>query len=79
MSSLPELLQKKRYIDMHTTIATALLDCIKARKLDLYFETEEKLMSRSALVSISYSYTHCVIVSCIQVIWDCILCDSKFV
>ena len=49
-SSLPELLQKKRFLDMHTTIATALLDCIKARKLDVYFETEEKLMSQSALV-----------------------------
>ncbi|XP_067939392.1 sec1 family domain-containing protein 1-like [Watersipora subatra] len=49
MSSLPELLQKKRFLDMHTTIATALLDSIKARKLDLYFETEEKLMSRSNL------------------------------
>ena len=28
-SSLPELLEKKRLIDMHTTIATALLDHIK--------------------------------------------------
>ncbi|CAH1791865.1 unnamed protein product [Owenia fusiformis] len=49
VSSLPELLEKKRLIDQHTNIATALLDHIKARKLDIYFETEEKLMSRSQL------------------------------
>ena len=30
-SSLPELLEKKRIIDMHTTIATALLEHIKVR------------------------------------------------
>ena len=57
-SSLPELLQKKRFLDMHTTIATALLDCIKARKLDVYFETEEKLMSQSALVRNHKQVTH---------------------
>lgn len=49
VSSLPELLEKKRLIDMHTNIATAILSQIKARKLDLYFETEEKLMSKSTL------------------------------
>ncbi|KAK2141155.1 hypothetical protein LSH36_1153g00057 [Paralvinella palmiformis] len=49
VSSLPELLQKKRLIDMHTNVATAILEQIKARKLDLYFETEEKLMSKSSL------------------------------
>lgn len=46
MSSLPELLEKKRLIDMHTTIATAILSSIKERKLDEYFEMEEKLMSK---------------------------------
>lgn len=49
VSSLPELLEKKRLIDMHTNIATAVLEQIKARKLDIYFETEERLMSKSAL------------------------------
>ncbi|KAH3887413.1 hypothetical protein DPMN_011430 [Dreissena polymorpha] len=47
VSSLPELLEKKRLIDMHTNIATALLEHIKSRKLDVYFETEEKLMSKA--------------------------------
>ncbi|XP_020618263.1 sec1 family domain-containing protein 1-like [Orbicella faveolata] len=51
VSSLPELLEKKRLIDMHTTIATALLDHIKSGKLDVYFETEEKIMSKATLVS----------------------------
>jgi hypothetical protein len=49
VSSLPELLEKKRIIDMHTNIATAILEQIKSRKLDIYFETEEKLISKSAL------------------------------
>ncbi|XP_033752731.1 sec1 family domain-containing protein 1-like [Pecten maximus] len=49
VSNLPELLEKKRLIDMHTNIATAVLGQIKARKLDVYFETEEKLMSKAVL------------------------------
>lgn len=49
VSSLPELLEKKKYIDMHTTIATSILDQIKHRKLDIYFEVEEKIMSRAML------------------------------
>ncbi|XP_065064402.1 sec1 family domain-containing protein 1-like [Rhopilema esculentum] len=48
VSSLPELLEKKRLIDMHTNIATAMLEHIKARKLDIYFESEEKTMSKSS-------------------------------
>ncbi|XP_018409653.1 PREDICTED: sec1 family domain-containing protein 1 [Nanorana parkeri] len=49
VSSLPELLEKKRLIDLHTNVATAVLEHIKARKLDIYFEYEEKLMSKSSL------------------------------
>ncbi|XP_058470672.1 sec1 family domain-containing protein 1 [Solea solea] len=49
VSSLPELLEKKRLIDLHTNVATAILDHIKSRKLDVYFEYEEKLMSKSTL------------------------------
>ena len=48
VSSLPVLLEKKRLIDMHTTIATALLDQIKTRKLDMFFELEEKIMAKHA-------------------------------
>ncbi|XP_008396904.1 sec1 family domain-containing protein 1-like [Poecilia reticulata] len=49
VSSLPELLEKKRLIDLHTNVATAVLDHIKSRKLDVYFEHEEKLMSKSTI------------------------------
>ncbi|XP_071963565.1 sec1 family domain-containing protein 1-like isoform X2 [Antedon mediterranea] len=49
MSSLPELLEKKRLIDSHTNLATSLLDKIKARKLDVYFEVEERLMTKMSL------------------------------
>jgi hypothetical protein len=48
ITSLPELVEKKKSIDMHTNIATALLDEIKKRKLDLFFETEDKIISRSS-------------------------------
>jgi len=49
VSSLPELLEKKRLVDMHMNIATAMLEHIKNRKLDVLFETEEKIMSKSNL------------------------------
>ncbi|KAG8177103.1 hypothetical protein JTE90_015247 [Oedothorax gibbosus] len=49
VSSLPELLEKKRLIDMHMTVATAILDHIKSRKLDVYFEIEEKIMGKATL------------------------------
>jgi len=48
VSSLPELLERKRLIDAHTTIATAILEHIKRRKLDAFFETEERLLARAA-------------------------------
>ncbi|RZC33324.1 sly1 -like [Asbolus verrucosus] len=49
VNSLPQLLEKKRLIDMHTSIATSLLNGIKSRKLDNFFELEEKIMSESDL------------------------------
>lgn len=45
INTLPELLEMKRLIDLHTTIASAILEHIKQRKLDVYFEVEEKLIS----------------------------------
>lgn len=45
INTLPELLETKRLIDLHTTIASAILEHIKQRKLDVYFEVEEKLIS----------------------------------
>ncbi|MCP9264077.1 Protein sly1 [Dirofilaria immitis] len=45
VGSLPEVLEKKRLIDLHTTVATAVLDQIKQRKLDVLFEAEEKVMN----------------------------------
>ena len=46
VSSLPELLEKKRVIDMHMNIATSVLDQIKSRKLDMFFESEEQIMGK---------------------------------
>jgi sec1 family domain-containing protein 1 len=46
ISSLPLLTKKKHMIDLHTNIATALLDCIKARGLDGYYQVEEELLAR---------------------------------
>lgn len=49
VNSLPQLLEKKRLIDMHTTIATGILNAIKSRRLDTLFELEEKIMSKASL------------------------------
>lgn len=49
VNSLPQLMEKKRLIDMHTKIATSILNFIKARRLDSFFELEEKIMSKQAL------------------------------
>ncbi|CAG9819608.1 unnamed protein product [Phaedon cochleariae] len=50
VNSLPQLLEKKRLIDMHTSVATSLLNIIKSRKLDTFFELEEKIMSKAQAV-----------------------------
>jgi hypothetical protein len=42
-------MEKKRILDAHTSIATAILKQIKDRKLDAFFELETKLVSRTAL------------------------------
>lgn len=49
VNSLPQLMEQKRLIDMHTRIATSILTCIKSRRLDSFFEMEEKIMSKLAL------------------------------
>lgn len=49
VNSLPQLMEKKRMIDMHTKIATNILSFIKARRLDSFFELEEKIMSKAVL------------------------------
>lgn len=53
VSSLPELRENKRVIEKHTTIATAVLDEIKNRKLDNFFEIEEKIMNRNLIDRVS--------------------------
>ncbi len=46
IQNLPELRKRKQMIDLHTNIATALLDQIKERGLDGYFQVEEELLMR---------------------------------
>jgi len=45
VNSMPELMRKKRTIDAHTNIATALLKQLKDRQWDRYFELEEELIN----------------------------------
>jgi len=49
VSSLPQLLERKRLIDQHCSLATSVLDAIKQRRLDVFFELEEKLMAGQSL------------------------------
>jgi sec1 family domain-containing protein 1 len=44
VSSIPELQEKKRILDMHATIALELLDHINKRSLDKFFQLEESIM-----------------------------------
>mmetsp|Transcript_2399 Transcript_2399/g.4628 ORF Transcript_2399/g.4628 Transcript_2399/m.4628 type:complete len:621 (-) Transcript_2399:146-2008(-) len=46
VNSMPELMRKKRVIDAHTNIATALLKHLKDRQWDRFFELEEELINR---------------------------------
>ncbi len=50
VSGIVELTEKKRLIDMHLNIATALVDRIKQRNLDTYLKTEESIITHSTPV-----------------------------
>jgi len=49
VNTIPQMREKKRVIDTHTNIATALLKEIKARELDTYFSLEESIKTRSLM------------------------------
>jgi sec1 family domain-containing protein 1 len=49
ISSLPEMQKKKRLVDTHTNIATALLRQLQKRELDAYFSLEEDCFSRAKI------------------------------
>ncbi|CAJ0580394.1 unnamed protein product, partial [Mesorhabditis spiculigera] len=51
VTSLPQLLEQKRLIDLHTNIATSLLNAIKERQLDSLFELEQKMLQKASLDS----------------------------
>lgn len=53
INALPEMADKKRSIDMHTNIATALLNEIKARELDAFYTMEDQFSSKSTSTCIS--------------------------
>ncbi|CAH8605127.1 unnamed protein product [Dicrocoelium dendriticum] len=48
ISSLPQLMERKRCLDMHTNIATCLANVITHRQLHVFAEEEDKLLSRQA-------------------------------
>mmetsp|Transcript_6682 Transcript_6682/g.17027 ORF Transcript_6682/g.17027 Transcript_6682/m.17027 type:complete len:642 (-) Transcript_6682:41-1966(-) len=53
LNALPEMTERKRSIDMHTNIATALVSEVRARGLDRYYELEDQFSSQSLGSSIT--------------------------
>eukprot|EP00250_Pteridium_aquilinum_P002767 c1297_g1_i1 orf=162-1994(+) len=49
VNSLPELTERKKMIDKHTNIATALLGEIKSRALDGYYNIENDMLGRGSV------------------------------
>eukprot|EP00051_Salpingoeca_urceolata_P031156 m.10522 g.10522 ORF g.10522 m.10522 type:complete len:632 (-) comp3809_c0_seq1:25-1920(-) len=49
ISSVPEMLKKKKFLDMHTTLLTTVVDHLKERQLDSYYEMEEEIMNGKKL------------------------------
>lgn len=43
VSALPQVTEMKKTVDMHTTIATALLNAVKARQIDKFYGIEQDL------------------------------------
>jgi len=52
INALPEMTEKKRSIEMHTNIATALMNEVKARELHRYYELEDQFSSQSVGTSV---------------------------
>ncbi|KAK2727882.1 hypothetical protein QYM36_008382 [Artemia franciscana] len=44
--SLPQLDEKYKRIEMHTSLTQAILDQVKVRHLDVYFESDNKIMTK---------------------------------
>lgn len=55
IATLPELSKRKESIDVHTNIATALLDNINKRSLDAFFEVESQFMTEESRPVMSMS------------------------
>ncbi len=51
LDQLPEMSEKKKRIDSHTSLATLLLNAIKERKLDQCFEVGQAMMGQKSLSS----------------------------
>jgi len=52
IQNIPGLRKRKQVIDLHTNIATALLDEIKERGLDGFFQVEEELLLRPSTFNV---------------------------
>ena len=59
VGTLPELLKRKGFVELHTNVATTILGHIKQRKLDLLFENEEKILNGQTDVKIMDLLNNC--------------------
>lgn len=59
VGSLPELLFRKRCVELHTNVATTILSHIKQRRLDVLFESEEKILNGQVDVKLNELISGC--------------------
>lgn len=59
VGTLPELLKRKGFVELHTNVATNILGHIKQRGLDSLFENEAKILNGQTDVKIMELLNNC--------------------
>uniref|UniRef100_A0A7E4WDZ4 Sec1 family domain-containing protein 1 n=1 Tax=Panagrellus redivivus TaxID=6233 RepID=A0A7E4WDZ4_PANRE len=78
VGTLPELLKRKSFVELHTNVATTVLSAIKSRRFDVLFENEEKMLNGQTDVKVTELLEKCTTNDDIlRVLMIHYLCSSK--